>query len=367
MNVTVARNDVTVDVVDAHARAEVFKWIHDELIVTIDQPKYFVLVFLYGISFLTGLIGNSLVIFTFVTSRRMRTTPNFFMVNLAVCDLMVVCFNMPFMAAMAAYNDWVYGAVWCKLTNVMQGVAVISSIFTLTVISRERFFAVRKPMKARSNLTQARAIKLIAGIYLLSGVIALPLVFTSRKKTHNIEGFVWSDCREVWPSQSWHVAYSIFILVTIYIAPVSVILYGYCRIKSLLLQRDASLYDGPVCPLGRRATNSEVRYNNSRRKLAKLLVLLASLFALSWLPYQLVVVIKDLFGQSLKEKNPDLMADLYNYALWIGLTNSSLNPICYLVISSKLRQELRQSVVRCCCHGHHSLRQQQSITLMSNI
>lgn len=49
----------------------------------------------YMIVFVVGLIGNSFVIAVVLRSPRMRTVTNFFIVNLAVADILVIVFCLP--------------------------------------------------------------------------------------------------------------------------------------------------------------------------------------------------------------------------------------------------------------------------------
>lgn len=49
----------------------------------------------YVLVFVVGLIGNSFVIAVVYRSPRMRTVTNFFIVNLAVADVLVIVFCLP--------------------------------------------------------------------------------------------------------------------------------------------------------------------------------------------------------------------------------------------------------------------------------
>lgn len=49
----------------------------------------------YLIVFTVGLVGNCFVIAVVYRSPRMRTVTNFFIVNLAVADILVICFCLP--------------------------------------------------------------------------------------------------------------------------------------------------------------------------------------------------------------------------------------------------------------------------------
>lgn len=49
----------------------------------------------YAFVFVVGLVGNSFVIAVVMRSPRMRTVTNFFIVNLAVADILVIVFCLP--------------------------------------------------------------------------------------------------------------------------------------------------------------------------------------------------------------------------------------------------------------------------------
>ncbi|XP_041451598.1 neuropeptide SIFamide receptor-like [Drosophila obscura] len=49
----------------------------------------------YIVVFLVGLIGNSFVIAVVLRAPRMRTVTNYFIVNLAIADILVIVFCLP--------------------------------------------------------------------------------------------------------------------------------------------------------------------------------------------------------------------------------------------------------------------------------
>lgn len=76
---------------------------------------------LYSVLFLLAVIGNSLVILTLVQNKRMRTITNLFLLNLAVSDLFLGVFCMPFTLVGTLLRDFVFGEVMCKLLPYLQG------------------------------------------------------------------------------------------------------------------------------------------------------------------------------------------------------------------------------------------------------
>lgn len=70
----------------------------------------------------------------------------------------------------------------------------------------------------------------------------------------------------------------------------------------------------------------------TRQKIAKMVVCLVLLFAVSWLPLYLA----DLWIDC-EERPPSWLLQTRPFAQWLGLTNSSLNPICYCFIGDLYR------------------------------
>jgi len=79
-------------------------------------------IFLYSIIFLLAVIGNLLVILTLIQSRRMRTITNVFLLNLAISDLLLGIFCMPFTLIGMLLRDFIFGEIMCKLLPYLQGV-----------------------------------------------------------------------------------------------------------------------------------------------------------------------------------------------------------------------------------------------------
>lgn len=76
---------------------------------------------LYSVIFLLAVIGNSLVILTLVQNKRMRTITNLFLLNLAVSDLFLGVFCMPFTLVGMLLRDFIFGEMMCKLLPYLQG------------------------------------------------------------------------------------------------------------------------------------------------------------------------------------------------------------------------------------------------------
>ncbi|XP_035699736.1 prolactin-releasing peptide receptor-like [Branchiostoma floridae] len=92
----------------------------------------------YAVCFLLGTVGNVLVIFSVARFRRLRSTTNYLLGNLATADLLIVALCVPVKAAEFFLPSWQLGGFLCKATALLQFLSVICSVLTLTCISIER-------------------------------------------------------------------------------------------------------------------------------------------------------------------------------------------------------------------------------------
>lgn len=68
----------------------------------------------HTIAFIVGLIGNALVCLAVYRNHSMRTVTNYFIVNLAVADFMVILFCLPPTLVWDVTSTWFFGNVLCK-------------------------------------------------------------------------------------------------------------------------------------------------------------------------------------------------------------------------------------------------------------
>jgi len=76
---------------------------------------------MYGIVILLSLIGNVAVLFVVARNKRMHTPTNYFIVNLAISDIMVTSSCTWVHLVDNLTEGWVLGAFFCKLNSFAQG------------------------------------------------------------------------------------------------------------------------------------------------------------------------------------------------------------------------------------------------------
>ncbi len=60
---------------------------------------------LYGTISIAAVIGNALVIYIVITAKRMRTVTNVFIANLALSDVIIGLFAIPFQVKILIFNQ----------------------------------------------------------------------------------------------------------------------------------------------------------------------------------------------------------------------------------------------------------------------
>ena len=113
-----------------------------------------------------SLLGNVLLIFIVYKRQELRKTTNYFIVNMAVSDLVFPLQTIPLFVAQIAVNstNWpvsgTVGSILCKLSVYLHRVSATVSVESLLCIAFDRCIAVMWPMKAHLITPTRRAIAL---------------------------------------------------------------------------------------------------------------------------------------------------------------------------------------------------------------
>ncbi|XP_061449357.1 neuropeptide FF receptor 1-like [Rhineura floridana] len=286
----------------------------------------------YLFIFALCMVGNSLVCCIVLRNSRMRTVTNLFILNLAISDLLVGIFCVPTTLVDNLITGWPFSNSTCKLSGLAQGMSVSSSVFTLVAIAVDRFHCIVYPFKPKLTLFQA--LNTIAIIWVLAIAIMCPSAVMLTVAQQEDSYMVYNDnqstayplysCYEAWPDSEMRKVYTTVLFAHIYIVPLTLITVLYGRI-GLKLYRSSG-------PVSQHQVGSEDRCNTavSRRKVKviKMLVLVALLFMLSWLPLWTLMLLTDY--AKLDELHINLLASyMFPFAHWLAFSNSSVNPIIY--------------------------------------
>ncbi|XP_029471481.1 D(4) dopamine receptor-like isoform X2 [Rhinatrema bivittatum] len=147
--------------------------------VGVGGASYNYLALFFGIPLILVIIlGNVLVCLSVLTERALKTATNYFIVSLAVADLLLAVLVLP----LYVYSEF-QGGVWtlntylCDTLMTMDVMLCTASIFNLCAISVDRYIAVILPLKYNRNHFSVRQLVLIAATWVLSLGVASPVIF----------------------------------------------------------------------------------------------------------------------------------------------------------------------------------------------
>ena len=280
----------------------------------IDNPRFkkeVVIAFctLYVITAFLAVFGNGLVVGAFIRHSRLRTITNYFVVSLAVADIIVGVISIPIWISMLLYSSG--GSALNTVYYLLDLFAGTSSILHLVFISFERFFAVVFPIRHRNTSAKIYYIFLIAVWVIPAAACGSSVKLRKANQEANM----------------------LFLFITFFVLPLIVILYTYARIW-----RAARVRIQPH-PESSRTLKRDMR-------IAFTIALVIGFFVIAWSPFftvQLLIV----FCQQCQPRI--YSTDLLLFVKFMHYSNSAVNPIVYAVKILEFRRAFRQLVELCFC------------------
>jgi len=246
------------------------------------------------------IFGNSLSISAFV-KRRLRRRSYYLLIDLAVADLLVGLFAIPIYMMTVISEEALVPRLVFDCVDMFTG---FSSIFTLAFISLERLHAIARPLRHRQLSSRSYTIAIIAPWILSVAVTSTRLLL----------GFSIIEIQH---------------FVVVVIISLSTPLLIYCASYAIIWRKHASR------PWGIRAAKGEAR-------LSKTLFLITGAFVLTWLPFQMLVIVLNICVPC-KTVPP---AIVYGIKL-LQFANSFINIVIYCLRMQSYRHALYQILARC--------------------
>ena len=242
----------------------------------------------YMISMILGVGGNTFVLLIFLFYQRTKTVTKFFIINLAISDLIfaVLCIPSTYITAYLI-QYWPFSGFLCIFLNYMQTVSVTFTVYTLVWLTLDKYWGLVKPLKLRTSITACKF--LIAFSWLFSLLVSLPIalftkliyqqVYTnssvesisnSSSSIQFSESTVYEQnsnqnlpqCVEQWPVKIAHLsnAYNLLLLLIQYFIPLIFLTYCYIRIGLVIKKQKAP---------GESIHSRDAKMTQSRQKVRK--------------------------------------------------------------------------------------------------
>ncbi|KAF2985056.1 hypothetical protein EK904_012655 [Melospiza melodia maxima] len=274
---------------------------------------------IYSIIFLTGIIGNGLVIIVMGYQKKQRSMTDKYRLHLSVADLLFVI-TLPFWSVDAAIS-WYFGNVLCKAVHVIYTVNLYSSVLILAFISLDRYLAIVHATNSQRPRKLLAEKVVYVGVWLPAVLLTVPdLIFAS---TSEVEGKY--ICDRFYPHGNWQISFRFQHILVGLVLPGLIILTCYCIIISKL---------------------SHSKGHQKRKALKTTVILILAFFA-CWLPYYIGISIDTFILLGVIRHRCSLETIVHK---WISITEAlaffhcCLNPILYAFLGAKFKTSAQNAL-----------------------
>ncbi|XP_039438745.1 neuropeptide CCHamide-1 receptor-like isoform X2 [Culex pipiens pallens] len=318
------------------------------------RPETYIVPILFAAIFIVGVLGNGTLIIVFLRHRAMRNVPNTYILSLALADLLLIVTTVPFTSIVYTLDSWPWGSLLCTSSEFIKDVSIGVSVFTLTALSGDRFFAIVDPLRkfhahGGGRKATRMTIAIAVMIWVLAIVFAIPAIMGTHIRTAVVNKDVTIDFCYPFPGE-WGPDYARGIVLgkflAYYAVPLCIIGIFYALIARHLIH-SAKHVPGE--------TQGTVRQVKARRKVAITVLAFVVIFGICFLPSHLFML--------WFYYNPNSQDD-YNH-FWhvlrivgfcLSFANSCANPVALYCVSGAFRKHFNRYLL---CEGSSSARRRR--------
>ncbi|KAK2171009.1 hypothetical protein NP493_1115g00001 [Ridgeia piscesae] len=320
--------------------------------------------------FLASFIANGTVFVVFYCKPSLLTLSNRLVLNLAVSNFLLTILILPFIVVTSVTQTWRLGVTWCRLSGFATTLLFAACIFTLLVISVDRYYAVIRPLHYSIHITSRRLCCFLGAIWGSACAIAAPPLVGWNRITYQADKNL---CTVDWRSQSAaDRAYTYTFLVVCFCLPLAVMAWVYVRIfraaqsTSARARRNSTEVGlvqhagsgGALQAAHARRQNAQLRRGSTSggtgrglfmlhkddHKAAKTGLIVMTAFVVCWLPFFSLIAVEASAGGDAARHLPGWLGSA---AVWIAFCGCALNPLVYVFRSKAIIHECRRRLPCC--------------------
>ena len=288
----------------------------------------------YAVIFFAALFGNSVGFYVVLKKFSSNSVTNLFIGNMAVADLLLTTTIMPFTVAYLYRGRlWIggtLGSITCKGFFYVLPVFISASVFTMMLISFDRFYAIFYPLNGKLF----RKPKVLSStIWVLSFGLMTPnvLLYQTRERQPGVyyclQEWPWAPPNDTDLSETYRMPkiFHICVFVIIYALPLTMTIIINCLICRKLWLRKIP---------GNVTDTNLAAEKRSKRKVTRLLVITCVVFAVCWFP----VYVNHYFRFVRPDQSHKLPFKVQLLFYWIAHANSAFNPCLYILLNKRYRK-----------------------------
>ncbi|XP_076036184.1 rhodopsin-like [Oratosquilla oratoria] len=296
--------------------------------------------------------GNFIVIWVFMCSKSLRSPSNYYVVNLAISDFILMACMCPPLLINSYHRTWVFGPTACYLYAGIGSLTGCASIFTMCLISYDRYNVIVKGIGGKP-LTTGKAMGMIFLVWLTSAAWTIaPFFGWSRYVpegnmtacgTDYLRGDIL-DLTYLWSYTTW-----------CYFLPFVFIVFCYWYIVAAVRSHEQAMRD-QAKKMGVKSLrgDADAQKKSADCRLAKIALINVSLWFMAWTPYAII----NIAGMV----NKPMVTPLFS--IWgsvFAKANTVYNPIVYAISHPKYKAALYQKLPWLQCTGESASDDSKSV------
>ncbi|XP_004633788.1 C-C chemokine receptor type 7 [Octodon degus] len=294
---------------------------------------------MYSLICFVGLLGNGLVVLTYVYFKRLKTMTDVYLLNLALADILFLL-TLPFWAYSAA-RSWVFGVSLCKVIFSIYKMSFFSGMLLLLCISIDRYVAIVQAVSAHRHRARVFLVSKLScvGIWVVATLLSIPEMIYSGLQTSISEQV--QRCSLLLEQVESLIVIQVAQMVFGFLLPLLAMSCCYLVIVRTLLQ----------------ARNFE------RNKAIKVIIAVVVVFTVFQLPYNGVVLAQTVANFNVTSSTCELSKRLniaYDITYSLASVRCCVNPFLYAFIGVKFRNDLFKLFKDLGCLSQEQLRQWSS-------
>lgn len=291
-----------------------------------------------AILFLIAVLGNTTIIAEIFRKCHFNKSTNCFILNLALSDNLFVL-TAPLIAVTRITESWLLGKFLCHIVTYLQCVCAVVSIWTMTIISVDRYYRI---VRHQSRFSGPRAIKLFfVTTWLISCTAFLPLAVYFDTRHFNVRGADVCICTLVWPLApvDLPLLFSAVLFAMGFVIPLLLIVINYLRIFRKFWRSRNAVRSSEILGVSSLTTVANHNLARMRRRnerdfrVVRMMLLLVGLFLAMWTPVFVCLLGIEHDGTS----HTMTMHSQYLFAATcLAYANAGVNPLIYGLINRTL-------------------------------
>ncbi|XP_078378470.1 QRFP-like peptide receptor [Oculina patagonica] len=291
--------------------------------------------FAYCLISVVSLVGNTFIGIIVYKTKAMRKTTNFFIVNMAMSDLLLPIFLFPQIVTEFHYDSWLIrgplGQALCKMYVLFANVSTTVSIQSLVLIAVDRFGAVVFPLRP-PLINSKLCLFLISATWIVAMAVQSPYLVAYR--------LVEYSPGKLMCVRNWNVAfgksssyrnYILAIAVVFFYTPLTLISVLYCKIILKLKSQTIP---------GEQSVSAGQQRMKRERNVLKMAIAIVLGFAVCWLPFTIILLLR-FFAWTNKTRHSCCIIRYFFIAQFMAGANCAINPCICLIFSGNYRQRLK--------------------------